>query len=227
MRRRKGEATAEIVVERPKGIFIPDTVKVPISRLNAAPYNPRKISAEMLDSLKSNILYRGFIVQLVVQRHSEAHGPMVILGGHQRLRAVREICIENNFPVPDLPCVILDVDDRAAKLINIALNKIDGEFDRRLLVEVLEGLEETKPLDTYEVHLIGFEPAEYRAIVYPDPPRIDPDDTSTFGTSVTLSLEFMDVRVRDAVKAALVKRAKDEGKTTGEVVCELLGRKRR
>jgi hypothetical protein len=231
---RKQQPTLQVVptprVNPPerKGFEIPKTQMVAIGNLNPAPYNPRKISPQMLESLKANIRLRGFLVQMVVQKHSIAHGPMVILGGHQRLRAVREICIEDNVAAPPLPTVILDVDDRTAKTINIALNRIDGEFDRKLLGEVLDDINTIAPVDTYEEMVMGFDHEEFQTLLHMgDPPVVTPEGPpETFGRSVTLSLEFNDVRDRDAVKAKLVDLARESKKTTGEVVLAALSKRR-
>lgn len=206
-----------------------EVVQVHASALNPAPYNPRTISPAMLDALKENIRKHGFVEPVVVQRLSEKYGPMVIVGGHQRLRAVREICIEDNVPLPTLSAVVLDLDDRTAKLMNIALNKIGGEFDARLLGEVLEDVHHIRPISDDEVRLIGLEDDELRKYLHlADPPRIGgEEEIATFGSSVTLSLSFTDTSERDAVKAKLAALAEAQKMTTGKVVLGLLERRKR
>ena len=67
---------------------------------------------------------------MVVQKRSEKYGENVLIGGHQRERAMRELCAAYGWPEPDLvPCTILDVPDADAKQLNVALNNIEGEFD--------------------------------------------------------------------------------------------------
>ncbi len=212
---------------RKPGIPIHPVVTIRANEINPAPYNPRRISPEMLESLKQAIRKHGFLEPLVVQRSSETFGPLILIGGHQRLRAVREIGIEDNRQLPDLPCIVLDVPDRTAKMLNVSLNNIAGEFDPKLLGELLEDVNRVHVIDLDEVLVMGFDEEDVsRYLHLAEPPQID-EDPPTFGTSVTLSLEFKDVRQRDAVKAKLLERAKLTRRTTGEVVDGLLGGTRR
>lgn len=202
---------------------------VHVSALNPSPYNPRQITPAMMDSLKQGIRRVGFVEPVVVQRQSPKYGPMIIVGGHQRVKAVREICIEDNVPLPNLPAVVLELDDRSAKMLNVALNNVSGTFDARLLGEVLEDINHVSPIGDEDVRMLGLEDDELRKYLkLADPPevRLD-DDASTFGRSVTLSLAFTDVKVRDAAKAKLQALADADGKPTGDVVMGLLERRRK
>jgi ParB-like chromosome segregation protein Spo0J len=220
--------TRKVAGER-DAIVVHEVTMVHLSTLNAAPYNPRTISPEMLESLKENIRVHGFVEPMVVQRVSPKYGPMVIVGGHQRQRALREICVEDNVEMPVLPAVVLDLDDRSAKLMNIALNKVSGEFDARLLGEVLEDIHHMRPIADEEVKLLGLEDDDLRKYLkLADPPRIaDDDPITTFGQSVTLSLSFTDTKVRDAVKTKLAALAEAQKVSTGDVVMGLLERRKR
>jgi ParB-like chromosome segregation protein Spo0J len=181
----------------------------------------------MLESLKGAIRTHGFLEPLVVQRRSETFGPMVLIGGHQRLKAVREICIEDNRPQPDLPCIVIDVPDRTAKMLNVSLNNIAGEFDPKLLGELLEDVNRIHTIDLDEIQRMGFDEEDVSKYLHlADPPQID-NEPQVFAHSATLSLEFKDIRQRDAVKAKLLERAKLTKRTTGEVVDGLLGGGRR
>lgn len=181
----------------------------------------------MLESLKSAIRTHGFLEPLVVQRQSARYGEMVLVGGHQRLKAVREIGIEDNQILPELPCIVIDVDDRTAKMLNVSLNNIAGEFDPRLLGELLEDVNSMRAIDLDETMRMGFEEDDVSKYLHlADPPQVD-EDPPVFAHSATLTLEFKDVRQRDAVKAKLVERAKLTKRTTGEVVDGLLGGARR
>jgi ParB-like chromosome segregation protein Spo0J len=209
-------------------IDVHEVTKVHVSALNPSPYNPRSITPAMLESLKENIKRFGFVSPVVVQEQSEKYGSSIIIGGHQRVRALREICIEDNVAIPPIPAVVLRVDDRGAKILNIALNKIDGDFDARLLGEVLEDLHASRPIADDEVKVLGLEDDELRRFLkLADPPKFEEPDAPTFGSSVTLSLSFTDVKKRDAVKAKLEELAKASEKSTGDVVLGLLERKKR
>lgn len=47
-----------------------------------------------------------------------------VIGGHQRLTVMK------NLGYTEVDCVIVDLDDMGEKALNIALNKIQGEWDR-------------------------------------------------------------------------------------------------
>lgn len=215
--------------EEGANITVHEVTQVHASMLNPAPYNPRQITPAMMESLKSNIRTHGFVEPMVVQKHSEKYGSMVIIGGHMRQRAIREICVEDNVPLPNLPCVVLEIDDRAAKMMNVALNNVSGTFDARLLGEVLEDINAMRPIEEVDVNLLGLEDDELRKYLHlADPPRIAQDEeVPTFAKSITLSLTFNDVKTRDAVKAKLEERSKAEKVSTGDLVMGLLERRKR
>lgn len=201
------------------------TVMVRVAELNPAAYNPRKISPEKFDALKESIRHDGFLEPMVVQREG-----MRIIGGHQRLKAVREICIEAAKAAPDLPCVVLDVDDKVAKKINIKLNKINGDFEARLLGELLVDIfdqdETTVPVQ--EFPLLGFDPQEAeRYIRLIEPGRVPlpsvVGEPGSFGKSVTLSIEFDSVALRDKVKTLLTENGKTTKQKSGQLVAIALG----
>jgi hypothetical protein len=154
---------------------------------------------------------------------------MVIIGGHQRLRAVREICIEDNVAQPELPCIVLDIGDRRAKMLNTALNAERGVADAKLLGEMLESIHHESPIVLEERMAMGFDDEEdlRKFLKLSEPPRIETDDPPVFGRSVTLSLEFDGVKERDAVRQKLVELAEAGKKKTGEIVLGLLRVKKR
>ena len=220
--------TKRVDPEGGASLTIHEVVMVHASAVNPSPYNPRAISPAMMDSLKEGIRRVGFVEPIVVQRQSPKYGPMLLVGGHQRLRAVREICVEDNVPLPSLPAVVLDLDDRSAKLLNVSLNNVSGTFDVRLLGEVLEDINHVQPIGDADVLMLGLEDDELRRYLkLADPPRIETEEPTTFGQSVTLSLSFTDTKVRDAVKVKLQALAEAEGKATGDVVMAMLERKKR
>ena len=215
---------AAVVAEVTGGPFkVHPTVMMAVRELNPAPYNPRRMSPHKFDALKTGIVKNGFLINIVVQKESKKYGPRIIIGGHQRIKAVREICIEQNQPMPDLPCIVLDVDDRTAKMLNIALNNVEGDFDAKLVGELLEDVQHQSIVLPEEKLIMGFEEEDFsKYLRLSEPPRIDNDPTPIVG-STTLRLEFASTKTRDAVKEKLEERAKVSKKATGEVVLELLG----
>ena len=109
-----------------------EIVQVPIAELagNAAPYNPRTISDHDLNSLCNSMKVFGVVEPVVVNKRSGN-----IVGGHQRVKAAEAEGIK------ELPVVYVDLDDPSEKQLNLALNRISGEFDVDKLAEVLADLE--------------------------------------------------------------------------------------
>jgi hypothetical protein len=202
------------------------TVMVRVADLNPAAYNPRKITPEKFEALKESIKHDGFLEPIVVQKKG-----LRIIGGHQRLKAVKEICVEESVATPELPCIVLDINDKGAKRLNIKLNKIQGEFEARMLGELLVDLYEDKKLAAPEVDfgMLGFETNEaekFIRLVEPTlvpPPMTDDVEASGFGKSITLSVEFDSVALRDKVKKLLNANAKTAKRKTGELVAVALG----
>lgn len=191
--------------------------------LNDAVYNPRKISVSDFNALKHSIRTHGFLDPIVIQKEGKN-----IIAGHQRKKALFAICTEDGIPVPKVPTIILDVDDRAAKKLNIALNKVGGEFDAHLLGKLLADLNQEKPLQQDELATFGFyqqsEADKLLRLVDAIPPLdIDTDEPKEFGRSVTLSFEFNDTRLRDLVKKTIVEKAATANKKTGDLLASLLG----
>jgi DNA modification methylase len=114
-------------------------VQVSTSKLKFANYNPRKIAAADLAALKRSIQRFGFVDPVVANRRAGKGWPagdrrLVIVGGHQRVRAARELGFTH------VPVVHVDLPPDEEKLLNLALNKIGGEFDLQKLAEVLRDL---------------------------------------------------------------------------------------
>ena len=121
-----------------------------VKDIKYAPYNPRKISDEVLAKLKRSIEEFGYIEPIIVNKRS-----MHVVGGNQRLKVLRQLDIK------EVQSVIVDLDDTHEKALNIALNKINGEWDLPLLKDLL--LE----IDTGEIdiELTGFEMPEIEELM--------------------------------------------------------------
>lgn len=108
--------------------------KIRIEKLKPADYNPRKDlkpEDEEYQKIKKSITEFGCVEPIIVNTD------MTVIGGHQRLKVLKELGYE------ELECVILDLDKNKEKALNIALNKITGEWDNDKLEELLAELNET------------------------------------------------------------------------------------
>lgn len=124
--------------------------KKKISDLRAAPYNPRKISKEQMDRLIGSI-QEFDVVEPVVWNKKTGN----VVGGHQRLIALQAM------GRTEVDVVVVDIKESKEKALNIALNKISGEWDFPKLKEVI--LE----IDTGEfpIELTGFDYAELEKLI--------------------------------------------------------------
>ena len=108
--------------------------KINIEKLKAAEYNPRKDlkpEDEEYQKIKRSILEFGYVAPIIV------NADMTVIGGHQRLKVLKELGYE------EVECNIVDLDKTKEKALNIALNKITGEWDNLKLEELLAELKET------------------------------------------------------------------------------------
>lgn len=120
---------------------------LPIKDLNPAEYNPRKKlkpGDKEYEKIKSSIVEFGFADPVVV------NSDMTIIGGHQR------VTVAASLGYTEVPCAIVDVDKTQEKALNIALNKITGEWNQELLADLIQDLQNSN----FDVGTTGFEPPE-------------------------------------------------------------------
>lgn len=102
-----------------------------INELNAAEYNPRKklkAGDSEYEKIKKSIETFGYVDPII------ANKDLTIIGGHQRHAVLKDLGFK------EVDCVIVDVDKVHEKALNIALNKISGEWDNKKLEELLTEL---------------------------------------------------------------------------------------
>lgn len=103
---------------------------LPISALKSADYNPRKISKEALEQLKLSLKKFTAVEPAIINSHPGREN--VIVGGHQRLKAAKEL---GWF---EFPCIVVNLAEPEERELNVRLNKNTGEFDMPLLKEFFE-----------------------------------------------------------------------------------------
>ena len=113
-----------------------------------ADYNPRKDlkpgDAEY-EKLKRSIEQFGYVEPVIWNKTTGR-----VVGGHQRLKVLMDM------GMTEVDCVVVEMDEDKEKALNIALNKISGDWDNdklALLIADLQGAD-------FDVSLTGFEPAE-------------------------------------------------------------------
>lgn len=122
--------------------------KVSISKLNPAKYNPRKDlkpGNTEYEKLKRSMAEFGYVEPIIWNKRTGN-----IVGGHQRYKILKDMKYK------EAECVIVDLDDNREKALNVALNKISGEFDIPLLTDLLKDLS----ANDFDVSLTGFDENE-------------------------------------------------------------------
>ncbi|MFV2063515.1 MAG: ParB N-terminal domain-containing protein, partial [Chloroflexota bacterium] len=110
--------------------------QIPIDDLHPDPANPRRIDEDELEALTRSLRQWGF-VQPVLARREDA----IVIGGHQRLVAARRLGLTT------VPVIWLDIPVEQARLLNLALNRIGGDWDEQLLARLLADLQADLDLD--------------------------------------------------------------------------------
>ena len=125
-----------------------DIQKIPIAQLNPAAYNPRrelKPGDKEYEKLKRSISEFGFVEPIVWNKRSGN-----IVGGHQRFSVMKDL------GETEIDCVVVDLDDKREKALNLALNKIQGEWDEDKLASVMADLD----AGDFDVSFTGFDASE-------------------------------------------------------------------
>ncbi len=107
-----------------------ETIDILIKHLQPAPWNANVMDDKMVSRLKESIRRYGLLSNLVVR--SLINGDYEVIGGNWRLKVLSEMGIET------IPCAVIDIDDTQARLLSLALNRIEGEDDLGLKAEALK-----------------------------------------------------------------------------------------
>lgn len=121
--------------------------ELPLKELKPAAYNPRKKlkkGDKEYEKIKQSLLKFGYVDPIIVNED------LTVIGGHQRLTVLKDLDYET------AKCVIVNLPKEDEKALNIALNKITGQWDEALLADLLLDLQESD----FNLDLTGFEPPE-------------------------------------------------------------------
>lgn len=119
--------------------------KMKVDDLIPAEYNPRvdlQQGDPEYEKLKRSILEFDLVEPLVL---NERTGRLV--GGHQRLKVLKDIGYD------EVDVSIVDLNEEQEKALNIALNKIQGDWDNDLLKDLLLDLDTGE----FDMDLTGFD----------------------------------------------------------------------
>lgn len=136
--------------------------KAPVKDLVSPEWNPRQITNEELEKLKTSLEEFGYIEPIIVNDVNNH-----VVGGNQRLRALIALGYD------EVDCVYVHIEDiNKEKACNVALNKISGDWDEDKLRTVLEDIE----LSPIDIKLTGFEELELTELEVKEPVTVHEDD---------------------------------------------------
>lgn len=121
-----------------------DIQKRRIAELRPAEYNPRKAlqpGDPEFEKIARSIEEFGYVDPIIINKDG------TIIGGHQRSTVLAYMGID------EVDCVVVDMDKDHEKALNIALNKITGEWDEEKLKDLLIDLDQS----SFDIGLTGYE----------------------------------------------------------------------
>lgn len=119
-------------------------IKKDIKELKEAKYNPRKKLTpkdKEYQNIKRSIEEFGYVDPIIINKDN------TIIGGHQRYTVLKDLGYE------EVEVIQLDLNKKQEKALNIALNKITGEWEEDKLNNLLLDLKD----DGFDITLTGFD----------------------------------------------------------------------
>ena len=129
-----------------------DLRKIKIADLVPASYNPRKAlkpGDKEYEKIKRSIEEFGYCEPVIV------NSDMTIIGGHQRVTVLKDLGYS------EIDCIVIDIDKTKERALNIALNKINGEWNKELLADLIAELQDSD----FDVTFTGFDPPEIEQLM--------------------------------------------------------------
>ena len=123
--------------------------RLSIDKLKFADYNPRKDlkpGDPEYEKLKRSIEHFGYVEPVIVNDRTG-----LVVGGHQRVKVLKDL------GYTEIEVVHVDLDDTNERALNVALNKISGDWDAEKLEDLLRELNVDTDLD---ISLTGFDTSE-------------------------------------------------------------------
>ncbi|HAT1464554.1 TPA: DNA modification methylase [Corynebacterium striatum] len=147
--------------------------QLPISELKPADYNPRKDlqpGDADYEKLKRSLTEFGY-VEPVIYNRTTGH----VVGGHQRLKVLADL------GHTEVDCVVVELDETREKALNVALNKISGDWDDNKLALLIADLDAAD----FDAELTGFDDEEIAQMIG----SLDDDEVTDDRFDLTEALE--------------------------------------
>ncbi len=125
-----------------------ELIKKEIQALKEAKYNPRKKLTpkdKEYQNIKRSIEEFGYVEPIIINKDN------TIIGGHQRYTVLKDLGYQ------EVDVIELDIDKEQEKALNIALNKITGQWDEDKLNDLLVELDNTG----FDITLTGFDEIDF------------------------------------------------------------------
>jgi ParB-like chromosome segregation protein Spo0J len=126
---------------------------IDIDKINPAPYNPRKDlkpSDPEYQKLKKSITEFDMVEPLILNKRGN-----VMISGHQRLKVLKEMGRK------EVEVSVVDLPPAKEKALNLALNKISGEWDLPLLKDLLQEIDTGE----FDIEITGFDSKEIEDLI--------------------------------------------------------------
>ena len=122
--------------------------KIKVEQLIPADYNPRKDlqpGDSEYEKIKRSLEEFGYVDPVIWNKTTGR-----VVGGHQRLKVLA------SMGRTEVECVVVELDEEKEKALNVALNKISGDWDKEKLAVLMTDLDAAD----FDVSLTGFDAAE-------------------------------------------------------------------
>ena len=122
--------------------------KIKVEQLIPADYNPRKDlqpGDSEYENIKRSLEEFGYVDPVIWNKTTGR-----VVGGHQRLKVLA------SMGRSEVECVVVELNEEKEKALNVALNKISGDWDKEKLAILITDLDASD----FDVSLTGFDAAE-------------------------------------------------------------------
>ncbi|QIU87390.1 site-specific DNA-methyltransferase [Trueperella pyogenes] len=147
--------------------------KLAVDKLIPADYNPRKElkpGDPEFEKLTRSLTEFGYVEPVIWNKTTGN-----VVGGHQRLTALKHL------GHTEVDCVVVELDEVREKALNIALNKISGDWDEAKLALVIADLD----IADFDAELTGFDEKEIQQLIG----SLDETEIEDDGFDLTAALE--------------------------------------
>ena len=122
-------------------------ILISIDKLKPAKYNPRvelQPGDEEYEKIKNSIEKFGYAESIVVNKD------LTVISGHQRLNVLK------NLGYKEIEVAQVNLSKKEEKALNVALNKITGQWDEAKLADLFADLKD----DDFNLDLTGFDSSD-------------------------------------------------------------------